>query len=67
MLWYKIIFYLKASKIGDLNTVKYLIEKGADINKANDFGHTPLIWGNWDIKENYYLFNIKSILFKSKW
>ena len=55
MLWYKIIFYLKASGKGDLNTVKYLIEKGADINKEDKDGNTSLIRGNWEINLNKYL------------
>ena len=41
-----IYFFIKASEKGQLATVKYLIEKGADINKQNKKGDADLHWGN---------------------
>ncbi len=38
LMWY--------SYHGDLNIVKYLIEKGADINAEGRYGDTALIWGS---------------------
>ena len=38
---------------GNLKTIKYLIDNGADVNAVNDFGETPLHWcckeGNLEI------------------
>ena len=50
-----IYIFIKASKKGQLETIKYLIEKGAHVNKENNNGNTPLFWGNLDKK-------VKSIL-----
>ena len=41
-----IYFFIKASQKGHLEIVKYLIEKGADINKENNNGETALHWSN---------------------
>ena len=41
-----IYIFDKASKNGHLETVNYLREKGADINKENKNGDTALLWGN---------------------
>ena len=41
-----IYFFIKASENGHLETVNYLREKGADINKENKNGETALQWGN---------------------
>ena len=35
---------LEASEEGDINKVKQLIESGANVNHANNYGSTPLIW-----------------------
>ena len=33
---------IEATKLGDVDSVKSLIEKGADVNTENDWGCTPL-------------------------
>ena len=37
---------LEASEKGDINMVKQLIREGADVNNANNYGYTPLMWAN---------------------
>ena len=39
---------LEASKRGDLDTVKQLIQEGADVNHTDYRGYTPLIFGSQD-------------------
>ena len=41
-----IYFFIKASENGHLETVKYLRENGADVNKENIYNNTSLHWGN---------------------
>ena len=42
---FKCLFIYIASSYGHLDTVKLLIEKGADINEKTNGGWTALIWG----------------------
>ena len=41
-----------ASSDGHKNIVKYLVEKGVDINKENEYGWTPLHKACFDENEN---------------
>ena len=34
----------EAVRLGRLETARYLLEQGADKNKANNYGQTPLHW-----------------------
>src|SRR6266513_2218324 len=44
-----------AAALGSLDTLKLLAEAGADVNLANDFGATPLMWCAGDIAKVRYL------------
>jgi len=46
-----------ASKLGYKDMVKYLVEKGADVNEGNKYGETPLSIACFKNKESiaYYL------------
>lgn len=44
-----------AAAIGSLDAMKLLVEAGADVNSANDFGATPLMWCAGDLAKARYL------------
>ena len=44
-----------AAALGSLETVKVLVEAGADVNAPNDFGATPLMWCAGDAAKVRYL------------
>ena len=44
-----------AAALGSLDAVKLLVEAGAKVNTANDFGATPLMWCAGDLAKVRYL------------
>jgi len=44
-----------AAALGSLDAVKMLVEAGAAVNTANDFGATPLMWCAGDLAKTRYL------------
>ena len=44
-----------AAALGSLDAVKLLVEAGAKVNAANDFGATPLMWCAGDLAKVRYL------------
>ena len=44
-----------AAALGSLDAVKLLVEAGAGVNTANDFGATPLMWCAGDLAKVRYL------------
>ena len=44
-----------AAALGSLDAVKLLVEAGAGVNAANDFGATPLMWCAGDLAKVRYL------------
>src|SRR5271157_4036587 len=44
-----------AAALGSLDAVKLLVEAGAGVNTANDFGATPLMWCAGDVAKVRYL------------
>jgi ankyrin repeat protein len=56
-----------AAALGSLEAVKTLVEAGADVNAANDFGATPLMWCAGDLpKVRYLLAKGASVTARSK-
>src|SRR4051794_41385913 len=44
-----------AAALGSMETLRLLVEAGADLNLANDFGATPLMWCAGDLPKVRYL------------
>jgi ankyrin repeat protein len=56
-----------AAALGSLDAVKLLVEAGAAVNTANDFGATPLMWCAGDLaKVRYLLSKGASVTARSK-
>ena len=56
-----------AATLGSLDAMKLLVEAGADVNSANDFGATPLMWCAGDLaKARYLLFKGADVKARSK-
>jgi len=56
-----------AAALGSLDAVKLLVEAGARVNTANDFGATPLMWCAGDLaKVRYLLSKGASVTARSK-
>lgn len=56
-----------AAALGSLDAVKLLVETGARVNAANDFGATPLMWCAGDLaKVRYLLSKGASVAARSK-
>ena len=56
-----------AAALGSLDAVKLLVEAGAKVNAANDFGATPLMWCAGDLaKVRYLLSKGASVTARSK-
>jgi len=56
-----------AAALGSLDAVKLLVEAGAKVNTANDFGATPLMWCAGDLaKVRYLLSKGASVTARSK-
>src|SRR5436190_5602997 len=56
-----------SAAVGSLQSMKILVEAGADVNAANDFGATPLMWCAGDLaKVRYLLSKGASVTARSK-
>src|SRR5439155_17255084 len=56
-----------SAALGSFQSMKILVEAGADVNAANDFGATPLMWCAGDVaKVRYLLSKGASVTARSK-